>query len=795
MEIMSLGGLLFAGDCMNKRNNKKQLDKKRKRVEEKKKETDLYNNNQVPTNINEINAIAEKRFKESQDPEKTGVIPRFYTLMKNTPKKLRTNVEDDIDNQYLRKKEHFGSTPSSPTSFMGTENRLRNNEHFEGQIMNQPSEFLNQFNEMTFNNPGLPSAMGEGIGTDINSPSMRQGIEDEIVRRNNINSVPVFRGDDLVIPRQEVENNFQPMQPMFRKGGKLRMQHGGFVNQRINELFTGDMYRDDWQPKKETTPFFSPIIGMTNTNGMPVMTDFFEERYVPSKERRNEKPFQPTKVNTGLNLGYNEIGQDGYQDKFRYLPKTVNEMRTLGDHQKTTFGVPVVPGLKGQRGPIIGKTIKKLPDRFKSNNLGDIMLGLSSDTKAPKTREFYEVENLATKNRGVKMTPNMGPAQYMVTRNTPDYIREKYRKTAKQNFLQDPPTNVHLVEGLSSIPMNLEAFIPNMTQRAVKDENKYIGPAGTSMIGGNYVIKYFNEVPDVNRREIHNRYDRAGNAVTGNMIKTPATDFNDVHDITKREIHNKYDRVGNAIVGNMGKQPAEDFNDVHDITKRELINKYDRAGNAVTGNMGKQPAEDFEDVHDLTKREVCNGPMIGPANHDTKQGYVIKYVDWVPDMTAREMFNGELIGPANHDTKQGYVLKYVDWTPDMTEREMHAKNNYIGPYRDYVGGSRSRADAEHMLLNTSKEYVQQSRVPNMGGYNKGYTNMFTGHEFKADCEFPRRIGPNAMPLTTDHIKYTETRVPNYKWYVNRRINSLALDNLEGNQYINNVVSKAVRNKS
>jgi hypothetical protein len=897
MEIMSLGGLLFAGSCMNKRDNKKQLDKKRRRIEEKKKATDLYNNNQTPTNINEINAIAEKRFKESQDPEKTGVIPRFYTLMKNTPKKICTNVEDDIDNQYKQYKnvEHFGSVPSSPTQFMNTENNLRNNEHFEGQIMNQPSEFLNQFNEMTFDNPVLPSAIGEGIGTDINSPSMRQGIEDEIVRRNNINSVPVFRGDDLVIPRQEVENNFQPMQPMFRKGGKLRMQHGGFVNQRINELFTGDMYRDDWKPKKETTPFFSPIIGMTNTNGMPVMTDFFEDRYIPSKERRNEKPFQETKVNPGLNLGYNEIGQDGYHDKFRYLPKDVNEMRTLGDHQKTTFGCPVVPGLKGQRGPIIGKTIKKLPDRFKSNNLGDVMLGLSSDTKAPMTRDFYEVENLATKNRGVKMTPNIGPAQYMVTRNTPDYIREKYRKTAKQNFLQDPPTNVHLVDGLSSIPMNLEAFIPNMTQRAVKDENKYIGPAGTSMIGGNYVIKYLNEIPDVNRREIHNKYDRAGNALTGNMMKTPATDFNDVHDITKREIHNKYDRAGNAVTGNMIKtpatdfndvhditkreiynkydragnaitgnmiktpatdfndvhditkreihnkydragnaitgnrishpaedfndvhditkreihnkydragnaitgnrtnQPAEDFNDVHDITKREIHNKYDRAGNAITGNMTKQPAENFEDVHDLTRREINNGPMIGPANHDTKVGYVLKYVDWVPDMTEREMFNGELIGPANHDTKQGYVLKYVDWTPDMTEREMHAKNNYIGPYRDYVGGNRSRSDADHMLLNTSKEYLQKSRVPNMGGHDRGYTNIFTGHEFKADCEFPRRIAPNAMPLTTDHIKYTETRVPNYKWYVNRRINSLALDNLEGNPYINNVVSHAVRN--
>jgi hypothetical protein len=901
MELMSLGGLLFAGNYMNKRDDKKKLDKKKRKIEEKIKESQNYNNNQVPTNINEINAVAEKRFADSQDTEKSGVVPRFYSIMKNTPKKLRTNVENDIDNQYkqYRRAEHFGSLPSSPTNFLKTESQLNNNEHFENIINSQKPEFLNQFNEMTFNNPNLPSPSGEGIGTDIDSPPMRQGIEKEIVQTNNLNTVPVYRGDNLVIPRMEVENNFQQMQPMFRKSGKLRAQHGGMVNQRVMELFTGDIHRDDWHAKQETEPFFSPIIGFTNTSGMPVMTDFLSSRYIPTKERRNEKPFQPTKVNPGLNLGTNEIGQDGYHDKFRYLPKTVNEMRTLGDHQKTTFGCPVIPGMKGQRGPIIGKTsFKEIHARTKANNLGDVMLGLSSDTKAMRTRDNYEVQNLATKNRGVDYTPHIGPAQYMVTRNTPDYVREKYRKTAKQNFLQDPPTNVHLIEGMSNMPYNLQDWQPNMTQRGINDKNPYIGPAyGGDRTGANYVIKYLNEVPDCNnraiynkydrsgnaisgnmykapaenfndvhdlqkreihnkfdragnavtgnmykapaedfndvhdlqkkaiynkydrmgnaitgnmykapaedfndvhdlqKREIHNKFDRAGNAITGNMYKAPAEDFNDVHDLQKREIHNKFDRAGNAVTGNMYKAPAEDFNDVHDLQKREIHNKYDRAGNAVTGNMYKAPAEDFNDVHDLTKREINCGELLGPPNHDTKQGYVLKYVDWVPEMTAREMFNGELLGPANHDTKQGYVLKYVDWVPEMTEREQHAKNKYIGPYRDYVGGNRSRADANNMLLNTSKEFVQQSRVPNKGGYNKGYTNMFTGHEFKADCEFPRALAPNDSPHVTDKIKFTETRVPNYKWYVNRRINSLALDNLKKNPYINNVTSKAVTNNT
>ena len=63
------------------------------------------------------------------------------------------------------------------------------------------------------------------------------------------------------------------------------------------ELFTGSLDNLDYRPKTERKPLFNPIIGATNIFGDPDRTDFYETRYIPGKERRNELPFKQIKVN------------------------------------------------------------------------------------------------------------------------------------------------------------------------------------------------------------------------------------------------------------------------------------------------------------------------------------------------------------------------------------------------------------------------------------------------------------------------------------------------------------------
>lgn len=86
---------------------------------------------------------------------------------------------------------------------------------------------------------------------------------------------------------------------------------------------------DDFNKPK---PLFSPFLGLTNPYGQSVVTDFYDSAYMPSKDRRNELPIQPTKVATGLNLGYNRTDTNKYD---RPLPKTVAELRQ--EKPKTTY--------------------------------------------------------------------------------------------------------------------------------------------------------------------------------------------------------------------------------------------------------------------------------------------------------------------------------------------------------------------------------------------------------------------------------------------------------------------------
>ena len=91
--------------------------------------------------------------------------------------------------------------------------------------------------------------------------------------------------------------------------------HMSLKDARKMDLFTGSLNNLEWKPKTERRPLFSPLVGLTHIYGSPVMTSEYESRFIPSRERRNEKPFQETRVTPGLNLGYNEVGKSSYETK------------------------------------------------------------------------------------------------------------------------------------------------------------------------------------------------------------------------------------------------------------------------------------------------------------------------------------------------------------------------------------------------------------------------------------------------------------------------------------------------
>ena len=76
-----------------------------------------------------------------------------------------------------------------------------------------------------------------------------------------------------------------------------------------------------------------------------------------------------------------------------------------------------------------------------------------------------------------------------------------------------------------------------------------------------------------NMRNVHDKYDRTGKAIAGDMQKSKYYDFNDVPDITMRNLHNICDRTGIAIYSDKFKSTSYNPNDVLDWNMRNIHKK------------------------------------------------------------------------------------------------------------------------------------------------------------------------------------------------------------------------------
>ena len=90
---------------------------------------------------------------------------------------------------------------------------------------------------------------------------------------------------------------------------------------------------------------------------MPTVTDYELDRFYVSDTRNGELIFDPIRVNTGLNLDYNEHGEEGYQPIYRPLPRNVDELRTANKSRISYRGV-TIPGMKGYKIPVQGDVSK-----------------------------------------------------------------------------------------------------------------------------------------------------------------------------------------------------------------------------------------------------------------------------------------------------------------------------------------------------------------------------------------------------------------------------------------------------
>jgi len=599
-----IGGLSFLGNFLNNRDNKKELDTNQSNIKVQPKiprnEQNIYDSQYSDGASDYRKNKATKRFRDSKSP-KPSVIPKFYNNVVDVNKNKKNNdseFSDEYDDQSFSNED-----VCSDSGIIDKCDRLVDNRKHERKIVEKfkdSDNYLNQFNELKFDNKGNPvsvNAVSDG------NAIRRMETERELSLSGGYSNFAEYSDNTYGLTSKEhfTHNN---MKPFFKSKGMANQngQSRDRVYDRNLELFTGSSKQQDWRQKKEQTPLFSPLVGVTNIFGTPDMTDFYESRYIPGKERRNEKLMQPVKVTPGLGLSANGIGQysKGSGDPYRIMFRDTDEIRTA-NKPKLSYEAVHISGQLGARGPVEANPIKYRAPRFKENDDADRMAN-GADVGAPGIYGEINPDVLGTNNRGLLDRVQYGTAGSTVDLAAPNSLRAKYRVAFKENFLQAEPRNIQLIEGLDARP-NEKSYQPSITNR--EDQTNYIGPVGINQVGNTKVVDY-NDITRSTIRQSQNQYDREGRAIVGNMGQSRATDYSDTTKATIRQSQNQYDREGKAIVANMGQSRATDYSDTAKATIRQSQNQYDREGKAIVGNMMESRATDYSDTTKATIRQSQN---------------------------------------------------------------------------------------------------------------------------------------------------------------------------------------------
>lgn len=165
------------------------------------------------------------------------------------------------------------------------------------------------------------------------------------------------------IPVEQFKHN--NMQPFYR--GEIRQNVDAFASSSYLENSTGR--GDRFKHKQEVECFFQPVANMGNVCGMKNQVDYYMKHIEAPIKRNNDFPIEQVRVGPGLNMGYTNLSEGGFQQTrtLDYVkPRTVDELRPLS-RPKVTYEIPFQGPQKNQTGGTRGlqaEVSKQRPDTF-----------------------------------------------------------------------------------------------------------------------------------------------------------------------------------------------------------------------------------------------------------------------------------------------------------------------------------------------------------------------------------------------------------------------------------------------
>jgi len=532
---------------------------------------------------------------------------------------------------------------------------------------NRP-EYFKQFDELTFDNISGPVSMNEA---HITITGTNTGLQRSLNLLNGYSSIE----DELnyrVVPKEEfTHSNMTP------NTSKRDYSIDDSRATRKLEAFTG--VNEHFVPKQEKYPLFEPMKNLTYVNGMPVFTDYLDDRYLASNKNNNGNlPFQS---NVLIKPGVDGKNQDGARNNsvYRVLPRNTDAIR--GEHNlKISYtNKPLVTIKKGEyRGPDFNLTKYKLPD-FRETNFGDLVANKAEVVGPKQTGTYTNVSS----QRNEADTYYATPAVNTNKGSGPSKSKTQFEDAKKQNYYNDMAHGFGSVE-VRPVFLNEQSYPNRDNQRTTSNYSQSGAVHLATGADGSYIndVNYI-PLPTIRDSTSHNII--LGSKPEGGNTNTLPTD------LAKKTIRQT---TSHDLV--LGSKPENQGGAVYQNDKAKKTIRETTSHNKI---LGAQPENrlatlQLTDKAKITIKETTSHQMILGAQPEYS-GVAYYQTDDAKRTIRETTSHNKILGA---QPEYSGVAYYQTDDAKRTIRETTSHNKILGAQPEYSSGNVQPTDKAKITI-------------------------------------------------------------------------------------------------
>ena len=558
-------------------------------------------------------------------------------------------------------------------------------------IKNRRPDFFKQFDELTFNSVNEPVGINDANQTNLGiDPSQQRLLNLE----NGYSAVQEDLDYNVVTKEHFTHKNMTPN--TSRRDYTLDDSRAT----RKLEAFTG--VNENYVPKQEKYPLFEPMKNLTYVNGMPVYTDYLDDRYLSSSKNNNGN--LPFTNNVIVRPGIDNENREGLGTVYRVNPRTTDALRGDFNPKISYANKPLEVLKKGDfRGPDFNLTKYKLPD-FREQTVDDLVAGRSDKWGSYKAGVFTNV----TSQRNEEETLYGGHANNSNMGDGPAISKTRFEPSNRQELYNDPTHGVHGVD-IKPIFLNAESYTNRENQRSTTNASQNGGASKSEGASYAYDKKNYAPLPTIRDGTSHSEIlGSRGEFNSGN------TQYSDKAKRTIRETTNNEDVLGARGEFNSGNTQ---YSDKAKRTIRETTNNEDVLGARGEFNSGNTQ---FADKAKRTIRETTNNEDVLGARGEFNSGNT-QYADKAKTTIRETMNNDDVLG-ARGEFNSGNT-QYAD-IAKRTIRETANSEDILGARGEFNSGNTQYADNAKVTIRQSTLYSTpgMNTVANVASGNLQYSD-------------------------------------------------------------------------